>query len=113
MLGWHTRPLIATSAWQLAAGDSQQWLNSAELELPNQWKLNSAELELPNQWKLNSGNPCEFSRVKWLRVRVRSLHSRGLRVKTQPKCVIVVFFLNPSVKFFFFLFNLLWKAFSM
>jgi DELLA protein len=24
MLGWHTRPLIATSAWQLAAGDSQQ-----------------------------------------------------------------------------------------
>ncbi|KAJ6402451.1 hypothetical protein OIU84_014529 [Salix udensis] len=24
MLGWHTRPLIATSAWRLAAGDSQQ-----------------------------------------------------------------------------------------
>ncbi|KAJ6867365.1 DELLA protein GAI-like [Populus alba x Populus x berolinensis] len=36
MLGWHTRPLIATSAWRLAAGDSRLRVNSAEFELPSQ-----------------------------------------------------------------------------
>jgi DELLA protein len=36
MLGWHTRPLIATSAWQLAAGDTRLRVNSAEFELPSQ-----------------------------------------------------------------------------